>query len=582
SSTRLAVIHALWGLAQTGTFDAEIFTALTSGKDAELRAQAAKWAGETSKGAQPVLGKLLADPSLRVRAYAANAIGKLHLTEHLDAVVAMLDENANKDVYLRQAGVIALSGMDIDQVAAKTTTHASPAVRLAAAVAFRRTSSTHAAKLLADADPTIVAEAAHSIYDSPGIPESHPALAKLLETNPSATVPAIRRSIAANRRLADAAACSRLIQLAADPKVPGENRVAALEALATWNQKPELDLVDGRYEPFKTGEDSPATKEAITKAIGALEHDASDAVAVAAAEVAAAFGVATDPKDLAKEATDSSAKPAARIRSLKLLRGADEKRFREIASTLLKSDDSTLRSASAELLAPKWPHLVIEYITSTVSSKTAGNIERQNAVKLLLLVREDSTAKKLLSDLLAASIEKPDGPILLELLDVADTTKSKAGKTLRDKLAKTKPHLASLEGGNAAAGAKVFNENLASQCLACHRVGPEGSNVGPALTKVGEKGREYILESIVDPGVKLAPGFGLMTATLKNGTTAAGAIKEETAESLTLTLPDGTSQKVAVKDIASRTAPISTMPPMAAILSPAEIRDVVEYLATLK
>jgi mono/diheme cytochrome c family protein len=37
-----------------------------------------------------------------------------------------------------------------------------------------------------------------------------------------------------------------------------------------------------------------------------------------------------------------------------------------------------------------------------------------------------------------------------------------------------------------------------------------------------------------------------------------------------------------VTDVAQRTPPISVMPPMLGILTPAEIRDVVAYLTTLK
>ncbi len=580
-SPRIAVVHALWGLAQTKTFDTAVFKTLAEGKDAELRAQAAKWAGESAGEAQPLLITLLTDPSLRVRAFAANAIGKLRMDGTLDAVVAMLAENDGRDAYLRQAGVMALSGMQPDKVAAKTLTHASAAVRVAAAVVFRRTSSPHAATLLEDKEAAVTSEAARAIYDAPGISAAMPALAAFISENPQAEAPAARRSIAANRRLADAASAERLLKVATATDTPEATRVAALEALATWDKTPALDLVDGRYEPFKTGDNAPATKEAVTRAIATLKHDTSDDIAVAAADVAAAFGIAADPKELAAEATDTAAKPAARVRALKLLRNADEKAFRGIASGLLKSDEPALRSAAAELLAAKWPHEVVEYIISAVST-SKDNAERQNAVNLLLLVKNDAKAKSYLTDLLAASIEKPDGPILLELLDVADALKMKAGRTLRAKLDKTAPHSASLEGGDAAAGQKVFTGHLAAQCLACHRIGPEGSNVGPELTHIGAKERGYLLESIVDPGAKLAPGFGMMTATLKDSTALAGALKEETADSLTLTLPDGTAKKVALTEIASRTAPISTMPPMAAILTPREIRDVVEYLSTLK
>jgi len=583
ASSRIAVIHALWGLAQTGTFDAAIFNTLAKGKDAELRTQAAKWAGEISKDPQPVLGSLLSDSSSRVRAFAAHAIGKLHMTDQLEEVVAMLAENANNDPYLRQAGVLALAGMDMDKVAAKTVKHDSAGVRLAAAVAFRRTSSKHAAELLADAEPSVVAEAAHSIYDYPTIPDAFPDLALLIERNPTASVPAIRRSIAANRRLADAPSAARLIAFATNKSAAEPLRVAALEALATWTQKIELDLVDGRYDPISPA-DTKLASEAYGKVAEALQHDTSDAIAVAAYAASSTFGIQANPADLQKEVDDASAKPAARVRSLKLLQSADAKRFKTTAATALKGDLPALRSAAATLLAKSSPAEILEYIKATVAS-SKDQKERQEAVILLGTLVKDAKAKELLGELLGQSLKTPDLPILLELIDAADTAKMKGGKALRDKLAKsgeTGAHLASLEGGDATLGQKAFNENLAAQCLACHRIGPEGSTVGPALTEIGKKGREYILESLVSPGAKLAPGFGLMTATLKDGSSIAGALKEEDANSLSIALPDGAVKKIALSEIGSRTAPMSTMPPMGAILSDHELRNIVEYLSTLK
>ena len=45
---------------------------------------------------------------------------------------------------------------------------------------------------------------------------------------------------------------------------------------------------------------------------------------------------------------------------------------------------------------------------------------------------------------------------------------------------------------------------------------------------------------------------------------------------------DGAVKKITLSEIASRTAPMSTMPPMGAILSDHELRNIVEYLSTLK
>ena len=142
--------------------------------------------------------------------------------------------------------------------------------------------------------------------------------------------------------------------------------------------------------------------------------------------------------------------------------------------------------------------------------------------------------------------------------------------------------VAAQKRGDAAAGKKVFAENLAANCTACHRIDGEGSNVGPALAKVGTKGREHLLESLVLPQAKVATGFGLMTATRKDGTVAAGAFLEEKDGQLVLSQPDGSKLEIPLSEIASRTAPVSTMPPMDAILKPAELRDLVEFLSSLE
>jgi len=45
---------------------------------------------------------------------------------------------------------------------------------------------------------------------------------------------------------------------------------------------------------------------------------------------------------------------------------------------------------------------------------------------------------------------------------------------------------------------------------------------------------------------------------------------------------EGKITKVASEDVKERTPVISTMPPMGAILTKREIRDIIEYLSTLK
>ncbi len=566
----MSVVHSLWGLAQMKAFDLPLFEKLSKSENAELRAQAAKYAAESQTAPVPALTAMLSDESSHVRFLAATAIWKLGMSESLQAGIAMLAENDNKDAYLRHAGVLILTASSAEEIAAATATHASPAVRLAAAVAFRRLSSPLAANLLADRDPKVVSEAAHAIYDDPAIKEVYPALADLIRTNPRAMAPAIRRSIAANRYLADAKSASRLATFAGDSSHPEDLRIAALEALASWTEASELNPVDGRYDPLAPA-DAAFAKPAYLPVAAAIEHSAgSKDLAKAAAKVAKNLGILASVADLEKEAFDTNAELTARIRSLDALQSADPERFSKFAPGLLKDKNSGIRSHAASLLAEKDPATVSEYLKQALT-KSKDIPERQQAV-LLLGKMNDPAAKKLLGALAIRAGKDPaaEAAILLELTEALPSTATKLAP------------LASLTGGDPALGENVFNENLAAQCTACHRVGDVGSEVGPPLTEIGKKDNEYILESIINPQAKLAPGYGMMTVTTKKGITVAGSLLKEDDKTLTLILPDKSETTVNKSDIATQTEPMSTMPPMAAILTPREIRDLVAYLAGLK
>ena len=71
-----------------------------------------------------------------------------------------------------------------------------------------------------------------------------------------------------------------------------------------------------------------------------------------------------------------------------------------------------------------------------------------------------------------------------------------------------------------------------------------------------------------------------MQLTLKNGKKLFGTLKEETE---TYVVVDASGdQRVAKSDITARVNGPSAMPPMGTLLTRREIRDVVEYLSTLK
>jgi quinoprotein glucose dehydrogenase len=94
--------------------------------------------------------------------------------------------------------------------------------------------------------------------------------------------------------------------------------------------------------------------------------------------------------------------------------------------------------------------------------------------------------------------------------------------------------------------------------------------------------RVLLLESVVNPNAKVAPGYGMTSVTRKDGSTLTGVQKEDRADAVVIVLPDGKVETIARTDIQSQIPPASVMPPMGAILPAAELRDLVEYLATGK
>ena len=393
----------------------------------------------------------------------------------------------------------------------------------------------------------------------------------MLNEKPNATPPAIRRAIAANRRIGTASAAQTLTNFAMRGEVPVDLRVAALQALTSWTEAFNTDPVDGRHNPYPAADKSIANS-AFADAAVVLQNHPDKTLSSAAAATAKQLDIVANAADLEKELLNPKTDPAIRIRALDALKAANPKVFTKILPGLLEDSSSyQLRIHAATLLAEKDPQKAVDYAAMAIMK--SEQIEEQQQALLLLASIDTPAAKELLKNYSETFGKGPNKRpyLFLEFTQAIPDF----GKDLP-------PYSVSLEGGNPVAGEKVFNEHLAAQCIACHRIGDQGSEVGPPLTHIGKKGRDYIFESLVAPQAKITPGYGLMTITTKSGSSIAGALKEENETAITLILPDKTETTVKVSDIATRTQPISTMPPMGDILSPTELRDIIEYLAGIQ
>jgi putative heme-binding domain-containing protein len=90
------------------------------------------------------------------------------------------------------------------------------------------------------------------------------------------------------------------------------------------------------------------------------------------------------------------------------------------------------------------------------------------------------------------------------------------------------------------------------------------------------------LQALIEPNARLAPGYGVVTVTLKNGKAVSGVLLAESGKNITIKGNSGADEVIPNDQIAKRINAQSSMPDMKAVLTKKEIRDVVSFLSTLR
>src|SRR5690606_6828778 len=138
-------------------------------------------------------------------------------------------------------------------------------------------------------------------------------------------------------------------------------------------------------------------------------------------------------------------------------------------------------------------------------------------------------------------------------------------------------------GGNPRSGEFIFYNHEGAQCIRCHAVFEVGGNVGPGLAGIADKlTRTQLLESVVAPGRRIAPGYGIISVTTNDGSKVSGILMEE--NDTEIKIKSGSDQIKAIRkdDILERQHMPSGMPDMTTLLSKGEVRDLVAFLSQLK
>ncbi|WP_026462902.1 HEAT repeat domain-containing protein [Adhaeribacter aquaticus] len=591
TDNQLARVHAIWGISQLTREDkkyGQLLMPLLKDKDPEIRAQAAKWLGDVRyTEAGKALIPLLKDNNSRARFFAAEALGRIAYEPAVQPIIQLLEANNDEDAYIRHAGSLALARIGKAEPVLALAKHPSRGVRIAAVVALRRLSNPGIANFLADQDEFIVTETARAINDDLSIPDALPALGNLLATTKFTNEPLIRRAINANLRVGTSEAMQNLINYAAKEGNPVAMRAEAMDALSTWAKPSVLDRVDGRYRGVINRDVNLVKSKAGNTYTTLLAHQELPVCMSAVKAISRLKLAEASPQLFDRLKNDKQ--PAMRIEALRTLASLESKQISKAIEQALSDSEKTVRVAAIDLLGKTnmQPNLMVSMLSEVIDTRTAE--EKQAALLTLGKLPVQHTQKvfdQLLNKLAAGKLPTE---ISLELEEAIESTRSTAlinrykgitAKLSPDALAAS--FKGSLFGGDTEAGRKVFFRHQTAQCIRCHSYDDLGGDAGPRLNGVANRlTREQLLEALIAPSARLAPGYGTVSLQLKNGKSINGVLQDETATEITVKSGDQ-STTIKKDQIAKRSNLPSGMPQMNYLLTKREIRDVVSFLSTLK
>ncbi len=590
ASNQLGRLHAIWGLGQISRKTPAALDSvvkLIDDNDEQVRSQAIKVLGEgkIDSAYTPIVARLN-DKSARVQFFAAMALGKYHRGESIAPLLAMLTAANDKDAYLRHAGVMGLVGSGDAKTLVAANKNLPVPARMGICLALRKQADPAIAAFLDDSEPLIVIEAARAINDVP-IPDAFPALAKVI-TRKKLDVPLAHRALNANFRLGKPENAQALATFAERDDAPELMRVEALNMLKMWGKPPILDRVLGTYRPLPSPRDNTMAMSEIKRVVPKVMMTAPPQVRITAIDISKNIPM-DDHELLYKLVTSKTINPDVAAAALSAMAEQKDPKLSDAVESSLRNEAPAVRVVAIKQLARKpdaTPRLEKLLKDGTVS-------DQQAVLGALAKMKGNAEAERIVSqqmDELLAGKEKD--ALQLDAIEAAEALKTDALKQKLEAYSKSKSkgdvvasHHEELFGGDADAGRHIFFDRTDVACLRCHKIGDQGGGiVGPNLSGVATRhDRAYLLESVLNPNAKIAPGFEAVTIKLKDGKSYNGVVKSETDKEIVLDTADASGVKIDKSKVVSREKGLSPMPQdVAKPLNKRDLRNLIEFLAEQK
>jgi uncharacterized repeat protein (TIGR03806 family) len=139
--------------------------------------------------------------------------------------------------------------------------------------------------------------------------------------------------------------------------------------------------------------------------------------------------------------------------------------------------------------------------------------------------------------------------------------------------------------GEPSRGRKLFFETAGVQCRTCHRIGGQGTEIGPDLDQIGKKyDRAQILDNILNPSKQIEEKYLTYLVETKQGRVHTGLLISKDAK--TVVLKDGTNNSIEIPagDVERIAAQHKSLMPDLLLrdLTAEQVADLTAFLSTLK
>jgi putative heme-binding domain-containing protein len=139
--------------------------------------------------------------------------------------------------------------------------------------------------------------------------------------------------------------------------------------------------------------------------------------------------------------------------------------------------------------------------------------------------------------------------------------------------------------GDADRGRELFHKSATILCRNCHRIGDQGVELGPELTKIAKKySKAQILENILDPSKAIEPKYLTYVVETKAGKVHSGLLASRTADEIVLRDVENKEHRIPTTEVESVTPLQKSIMPELLLkeMTPEQVADLLAYLATLQ